>query len=72
MAKKQINVYLVAGGIFHDTDFARLELLKLLAEDERLVTQVAQDYSDIDAIVASEIFINYTCNVIPTPEQQKS
>ena len=28
----RIDVYLVCGGRYHDFDFARLELLKLLAE----------------------------------------
>ena len=34
--KTRIDCVLVAGGRFHDIDFARLELLKLLAEDERV------------------------------------
>lgn len=72
MPKKQINVYLVAGGIFHDTDFARLELLKLFSENDRFVVQVAQDYSDIETIVASDFLVTYTCNIIPTLEQQKA
>lgn len=72
MADKQINVYLVAGGIFHDTDFARLELLKLFAENERFVVRVAEDYSDIDGIVASDFLVTYTCNVIPTLTQQQA
>ena len=31
MAGKRKDVYLVVGGKYHDFDFARLELLKLLA-----------------------------------------
>ena len=38
--KKRLDVVLVAGGKYHDIDFARLELLKLLAEDERIRTRV--------------------------------
>ena len=41
--KKKIDVVLVAGGKFHDIDFARLELLKLLSEDERIRTRVFED-----------------------------
>lgn len=33
--QKRINCVLIAGGKYHDIDFARLELLKLIAEDER-------------------------------------
>ena len=36
---KKIKAYLVAGGKYHDIDFARLELLKLLSEDERIRTR---------------------------------
>ena len=32
----RIDAYLVCGGIWHDFDFARLELLKLLVEDEHI------------------------------------
>jgi len=34
--KKHINAVLVVGGKWHDFDYARLELLKLLAEDDRV------------------------------------
>ena len=32
--KKKIDVVFVVSGKWHDIDFARLEFLKLLAEDE--------------------------------------
>ena len=40
-ASGRIDAYLVCGGAWHDFDFARLELLKLLAEDERIRVKVA-------------------------------
>jgi len=43
---RTVNVYLVAAGEWHDIDFARLELLKLLAENERIRVHVAEDYHD--------------------------
>lgn len=70
MPKKPINAYLIAGGIFHDTDFARLELLKLLAEHPDILVRIAEDYSDAKAIAETDFLITYTCNVVPTPEQQ--
>ena len=54
VVKKRINAVLVVGGKFHDMDFARLELLKLLAEDERVRVRVFEDYTNIAAIEASQ------------------
>ena len=65
----RIDAYLVAGGKYHDIDFARLEILKLLAEQPRIKVQVGADFSDIDAICACDFLITYTCDVVPTPEQ---
>jgi type 1 glutamine amidotransferase len=66
----RINAYLVCGGDFHDFDFARRELLGLCAEHDRIRTRVAGDFSEIDAIAASDLLITYTCNVRPTDAQQ--
>lgn len=71
MADESISVYLVAAGQYHDIDFARLELLKLLAEHEHIRTRVAADYADIESIQASDLLITYTCNLVPTEDQQK-
>jgi|TARA_B110000263_G_scaffold169738_1_gene147835 type 1 glutamine amidotransferase len=71
-AQKKINVYLVAGGKYHDIDYARLEILKLLAEDERIRTKVGQDYKDIGAITASDFLITYTCDVMPSLDEQEA
>ena len=64
------NFYMVAAGDYHDIDYARLELLKLLAEDEKIRVQVAADYHDIDAIAASDVLVTYTCNLVPTEREQ--
>jgi len=65
----RIDVYLVAGGKYHNIDHARLEILKLLADQPRIKVQVGADYSDIDAICASDFLITYTCDVIPTASE---
>ena len=65
-----IRAYLVCGGKYHDMDFARVELLKLLGEDPEIKTRVAEDYSDVEAIEASDFLITYTCDVRPDAEQQ--
>ncbi|MCB1696154.1 MAG: ThuA domain-containing protein [Pseudomonadales bacterium] len=67
----RIDVYLVAGGKYHNIDHARLELLKLLAEQPRIKVRVGEDYSDIDAICAADFIITYTCDVIPGETQTR-
>jgi uncharacterized protein len=65
------DVYLVAGGKYHDIDFARLELLTLLAEHETLRVTVAADYEDTERITACDFLVSYTCDVRPSePAQQ--
>lgn len=65
-----IDVYLVAAGQFHDIDYARVEILKLLAEHENIRCKVAADYHDVDAIAASDFLVTYTCNLVPTEAEQ--
>lgn len=72
MPESSISVYLVAAGQYHDIDFARLELLKLLAEEERIRVTVASDFSDVEKIAQSDFLITYTCNLIPSEDQQKA
>lgn len=61
---------LVAGGQFHDFDYARLEILKLLSADEGNRVTVASDYTQWEALDDCTFLITYTCNVIPTQRQQ--
>lgn len=69
---KRINVVLVAGGRYHDIDFARLELLKLLAKDDRVRVRVFEDYANLDAIQAADFLVTYTCDVTPSLTQQEA
>ena len=71
-AKPMVDVYLVAAGQFHDIDFARLELLKLLAEHEQVRCRVAADYHDVEAIAASDFLVTYTCNLVPSEAEQQA
>ncbi|MGI9228877.1 MAG: ThuA domain-containing protein, partial [Gammaproteobacteria bacterium] len=68
---KRINAYLVCGGRYHDFDFARMELLKLLHEHENIRVRVAEDYADIETITAADFLLTYTCDVVPTEAQQQ-
>lgn len=65
----RVDAYFIAGGLYHDIDFARLEVLKLLAEQPRIKVKVGADFSDIDAICESDFLITYTCDVVPTEAQ---
>lgn len=70
MSEQQIKACLVAAGDFHDIDFARLELLKLLAEHERIRTRVASDYADTKSIAEADFLVSYTCNLVPAEAEQ--
>lgn len=66
----RIDVTLVAGGKYHDIDFARLQLLQLLAEHAEFRVRVQPDYEDADAIARGSILVSYTCDVRPSVEAQ--
>ena len=66
----RFDAHLVAGGKYHDVDFARLELLKLLAEHPQLRVTVGSDYRDLEAIAASCFLVTYTCDVRPSQAEQ--
>ena len=71
--KKKISAVLIAGGLWHDIDFARLELLKLLSEDERVRTRVFENYDDaIKALDTADLLVTYTCNVEPSMTAQSA
>jgi len=64
------DILLICGGKYHDIDFARLELLKLLAEDERNRVSLRTDYSDVAALGRADALITYTCELLPTDAEQ--
>ena len=53
----RIDVTLVAGGKYHDIDFARRQLLDLLAEHDEFRVRVQPDYEDAGAIAAGTILL---------------
>jgi len=72
MAERILDVYMVAAGQFHDIDFARGELLGLLAEHPHVRTRVAADYHDVAGIQKSDFLVTYTCNLLPSEEEQQA
>jgi hypothetical protein len=65
MAKAAIDAYFVCGGKYHDIDYARLQLLGLLGEHDRIRTRMAEDYRDVAAITAADFLITYTVDIVP-------
>jgi len=70
--KRKIRCLLIAGGKYHDIDFARLELLKLLAADDRVRCRVQEDYENLGAIAESDFIVSYTCDVVPSLAAQEA
>ncbi len=68
-ASGRIDAHFVAAGKYHDIDFARLELLKLLAEHANVRTTVAHDYADTGRLDACTFLVSYTCDLVPTPAE---
>lgn len=68
----RLDAVLVCGGLWHDFDYARLELLRELAEYEQVRTRVFEDYDCLDALSGADLLITYTCNVRPDAEQQRA
>ncbi len=66
----RVDGYFVAGGKWHDIDFARVEILKLLAEHPHLKVKVASNWDDIESISAADFLISYTCDVRPSEASQ--
>ena len=65
----RIDAHFVAVGKYHDIDYARLELLKLLAEHPEIRTTVGCDYADIERLNACSMLITYTCDFMPTEDE---
>jgi uncharacterized protein len=61
-----VRVHLVVGAPTHDTNYARLELLKALHEDPRVWITIGDDFSDVDEIAEAAALVVYTCNISPS------
>ena len=71
-SRRRLNAVLIAGGKYHDINYARLELLKLLAEDDRVRVRVFEDYSNLAAIAQADFLVSYTCDVTPSLTEQEA
>ncbi len=71
-APARVDGTLVAGGKYHDFDFARRELLALLGEHEQARVRVVADYEDAASIAAGAFLVSYTCDVRPSESAQRA
>ena len=67
-----IHIHVVAAGRFHDIDFARLEILKLLAEEPRIRATVGCDYSNVDRLDDCTALVTYTCDLVPAAAETEA
>ena len=72
MAPGPVRALFVAGGKWHDIDFARAEILKLLGEFPRVRTRVVEDYCDIEALKEADFLVTYTCDIRPAPAEEEA
>ena len=70
MSAAAITCLFVVGGSYHDMDFARLELLKLLAENPDIRTHVHEHYPAPDVIAQADFLLTYTCDRMPQTAEQ--
>ena len=66
----RIDACLIANARFHDTDFARLELLNLLAEDGDVRVRVDESFADTAAIRSADLLVTYTCDLRPSASEE--
>jgi len=68
----RVDAVLVCGGLWHDFDYARVQLLQELGEWGNVRTRVFEDYSHVDALDGADLLVTYTCNVRPDADQQRA
>ena len=66
----RLDAVLVCGGLWHDFDYARLQLLNELAQWEHVRTRVFENYAALDALERADLLVTYTNNVRPVATQQ--
>ncbi len=64
--------HLIANAKYHDSDYARLQLLTLLAEDPDIRTTVGQTFGDTDLLAAADVLVTYTCDLRPTDDEAQA
>ena len=65
-----IRFHLVVNAKYHDTNYARLQLLTLLGEFPDVQTTVAQTFADTTSLAYAYVLITYTCDLRPSEQEQ--
>lgn len=68
--KDRVDVLLVAGGKYHDIDYARQELLGLFAEHEHVRVTVESSFENTELLDGKTALVSYTCDVRPSEQAQ--
>ena len=67
-----VRAHFVCGGKWHDMDFARVEVLKLLGEQEEIRTQVAGDFRDVEALAMADFLVTYASRARPRDSRMET
>ncbi len=70
--RSRVDGWLVAGGRYHDIDFARRELLTLMAGHEQARVRVDSTFEDSSVLDGAQFLVSYTCDVRPSEAAQEA
>ncbi len=66
------RLLLIVGGLYHDFDFVRLQLLSHLSRYEHIRVDLRHDYADIAALDRCDALITYTSALLPDADQTRA
>ncbi len=67
-----VRIHLITGGKYHDFDLARLVLLNLMAEDDRIRVRCADDFSHVGDLAGYAAVVLYTCDLMPSDAEAQA
>lgn len=67
-----VRGHLIANARYHDTDYARLQLLTLLAEEPDIRMTVSSNFDVETELADCEFLITYTCDLRPTAAEAQA
>jgi hypothetical protein len=60
------RIHVITGGKYHDFDLARLRILELMSEDDRIRASCEMNYRDLSVLGECAGLVLYTCDMMPT------
>ena len=64
------RIHLICAAEYHDSAYARRELLGLIAEDDHIAASCGSDFRDTETLEAADLLITYTSNVFPDESER--